>query len=356
MKIYELSADVEQFEWLTPKEDYDYAFMEQFNGEKLKDNWEKIEIVRIKEHKKKLPIGNLSRFLGGAPIFDETAKKILEPVVLSNCEFLEVENSEKKLWIGNVITVIDCLENDFTKNGYIAPSEYVFKTEKIGNNIMFKPFQNTLTKKVPLHGIMVTEKFKQIVEKNNLTGFKFELIWDDSNEEGALEGNGKENSVSSERETCYPYIRELEEDVKKEINDTLQEAMEVFQLKNITDGKMLASKINDIVDDILITHEYPKHYDDLDDVAVALGCLYGHALELGYGWTWKAVGKNKEDAMYSVVSPNENWFNPSLKFMYTILHGKNYSLVGNDNTCLLLYNMLEKKSKTTPAKKLTMLC
>jgi hypothetical protein len=76
----------------------------------------------------------------------------------------------------------------------------------------------------------------------------------------------------------------------------------------------------------------------------------------GLGWKWKEVGESKEDAMYCVVSPDENWVNPCMVFMQKILNGENIGADGrNDNTVMLLWNLAEQCMKNPPKNKLTIL-
>lgn len=159
------------------------------------------------------------------------------------------------------------------------------------------------------------------------------------------------------RESNYAYIADMDDEIMEEVVSMVNGAIKNFNIPQTTDGRELAKKINEIVDHILESGEYPDEYEDIQDVSVALGCLYGHALVIGYGWEWKAVGKNAENATYCVVSPDRNWMTPFMNYINKILTGVNYGVDGeNDNTCLLLYNMIEKTMQTVPEKKLNVLC
>lgn len=94
------------------------------------------------------------------------------------------------------------------------------------------------------------------------------------------------------------------------------------------------------------TNTFPEEYESLSDVCVALGVLFGQALCIGYGWNWQEFGDTKKKAVFGVVSPEKNFCNAPLNFIYQILQGNNIGLDGqNDNTVLLLYNMLEDIDK-----------
>lgn len=148
--------------------------------------------------------------------------------------------------------------------------------------------------------------------------------------------------VLPKRGYYYSYSAELPENVKNEIEQTFKKAVQVFKISNPEDGEAIATQLLEIVDSILETGEFPKEYEDIVDVAVALGVLFGQALCCGYGWTWKVFGVSKDDTVFGVVSPEENFCNAPLLYLNKILSGQNIGLDGrNDNTVLLLYNMLK---------------
>lgn len=156
------------------------------------------------------------------------------------------------------------------------------------------------------------------------------------------------------KDSYYPYVGEVEDEVVEEIMGMAQSAIQAFGVPYTEEGREIATCINGIVDNILETHEIPDCYESIDEVAMVLGCLYGFALGMEYGWEWKRVGQNEEDNMICMVSPDDNWFNPCAVYICNILNGHNTGLDGNnDNTCLLLFNMIENAIKSEPEKKLT---
>lgn len=91
---------------------------------------------------------------------------------------------------------------------------------------------------------------------------------------------------------------------------------------------------------------FPEEYKSLDEVCIALGALYGHSLNISYGWSWEVFGKTEEDSMCGVVSPEKNFCNPSFNYIYGILIGSNYgSDAKKENTVLLSYNMMSDIDK-----------
>lgn len=154
-----------------------------------------------------------------------------------------------------------------------------------------------------------------------------------------------------ERENFFSYVGELDFDVKEEIEQTSKTAIEIFKISNTENGQEMAQEIYNIVEKILSTGTFPSEYESIDDVAVALGVLFGQALCIGYGWSWQEFGDSKEEATFGVVSPQKNFCNAPMNFLFRILSGENIGLDGqNDNTVLLLYNMLadiDKNPKST---------
>ena len=152
--------------------------------------------------------------------------------------------------------------------------------------------------------------------------------------------------VLPKRESYYSYSAELPENVKNEIERSFKKAVRVFKINHSEDGEAIATQLLEIVDNILETGEFPEEYEDIVDVAVDLGVLFGQALCYGYGWTWKVFGVSKDDTVFGVVSPEENFCNAPLLYLNKILSGQNIGLDGrNDNTVLLLYNMLKDIDK-----------
>lgn len=142
--------------------------------------------------------------------------------------------------------------------------------------------------------------------------------------------------------SCYNYVGEMSEDVFNDIRWEAGRAVKIFNLTDLDDGRALATQVRKIVDQILETGEFPEEYEDIVDVAVALGTVFGNALCVGYGWKWMELGDSEENVVHSVVSPKGYFSNAPMIYLYRILTGNNIGLDGkNDNTVLLLYNMLE---------------
>ncbi|GAA0787797.1 hypothetical protein [Hathewaya limosa] len=147
-------------------------------------------------------------------------------------------------------------------------------------------------------------------------------------------------------ENYYDYISDLDDNTKNILKETIATASKVFCISNLNYGKIIASEIRCWIDRILETGTFPEEYKSLDEVCIALGALYGHSLNISYGWSWKIFGKTEEESMCGVVSPEKNFCNPSFNYIYSILIGSNYgSDVKKENTVLLSYNMMSDIDK-----------
>lgn len=144
------------------------------------------------------------------------------------------------------------------------------------------------------------------------------------------------------RETYYPYVAPLSDRLREKIESTFQAGVEMLGISDPEDGEVIAQAVKEAVDRILETGKYPEGCGSLSDAAVTLGVLFGQSLCIGRGWSWEMFGSSAEKAAYGVVSPERNFSNAPGSYLLRILRGKNIGLDGqNDNTVMLLYNMLE---------------
>lgn len=96
---------------------------------------------------------------------------------------------------------------------------------------------------------------------------------------------------------------------------------------------------------VLDSGEIPEDYNNLEEVAIDLGCFYGFAYGMGYDWEFMVVGEDEEDRLFCMMSEDQNWLLPFVHYMINII------CRGGENTCLLLYNMVADLIKTTPENK-----
>lgn len=358
MKIWKISAEVDQYDNLMPVKEFSPREYNLFDGTSLRNTWKTLAVQRM-EPEKKLKLSDFPGFT--IPVLSEKALVILKPYLANSAEELELFFQEKAYVAINVTAVLDVI--DYEKS--------VYKTFSDGKRIMFfekyafkespELMQHHIFKIVdePRRSPFVSDEFKKAVEDNHLTGFRFKLVWDSEETMKGAETEGRESLEEPKEgvaEEAFSYIGELDADVTAEIEQTVLFARKVFKIHKTVSGRQMAETVYSIVEKILREGKIPSKYDDLEDVSIALGCLFGQALVTGLGWKWKEIGESKEDAIYCVVSPDENYVNPCMAYLQRILGGKNIGGDGkNDNTVMLLWNMAEQCMKKTPKKKLTVL-
>jgi len=158
---------------------------------------------------------------------------------------------------------------------------------------------------------------------------------------GSFNKDKKEKKETIDR-NYFKYIAPLHDDVMIEIENTINRAKSIWVFRDDESGKEIAIKLNSIVDEILESKKLPPECEDLDDVAVLLGVMFGYAVCKGYGWEWMQLGDNEEDGFFSIVSPEKNFSNAPMPYLRRILVEQNIGLDGeNDNTVLLLFNMMD---------------
>lgn len=120
------------------------------------------------------PVGDFIYIAGaeGAFAINERARSVLFPLLVGRVELLPLYYGNERLHLVNVISVIDCLDEDrskverFPSTGLIFKViEPVFKEELLEGVHIFKFAKNSF--------IFVSDVFKKMVEEHNLKG----LYW-----------------------------------------------------------------------------------------------------------------------------------------------------------------------------------
>lgn len=136
-------------------------------------------------------------------------------------------------------------------------------------------------------------------------------------------------------------------DINDEISSLIQsETKEGLSLVNLSlDNKpydiILALKA--YVNDFLENDNANLSSDEIQDLAVRLGCVWGTIVCQVYKWKWQELrAEDEEYGAFYIVSPTTRFCIPPFRFFFDILNAKNIGLDGNnDNTIALLFNMLE---------------
>lgn len=143
--------------------------------------------LRLVEESPKLKRGNFAHSWGGGFIADTRAIDTLRPIIEESCELLPLEPYKgEALCILNVLTCIDCLDEGKTKRIIHSSGtrlaqieEYHFAPSRIAGSSLFKlPKQADFLTVTGL--VEPASEFKSIVEREGLTGLKFEELWSSS--------------------------------------------------------------------------------------------------------------------------------------------------------------------------------
>ena len=175
VKVYELWIDHNYRTYEpTPKGGYKSYI---FDGVPVKErNFDRIYPSKYKDEIDK-PIGDVFSVEVSSFILNEKSYKILYPYIKNEAQIFKVKCENDNLYVVNITNIIDCLDYDkseikrFPSSGRVMRViKYVFKIEKLRNTTIFK------LPEFPKGISYVTENFKNIVEKNNIKGFKFKEL------------------------------------------------------------------------------------------------------------------------------------------------------------------------------------
>lgn len=178
MKIWKLEFELDKYDNLKPEKEWSIEKIQSFDGRKQSVIWTPVKVVRL-EPEKKLGLSDAPGFYSHIPVFSKKAKDILEDCIFDSVELLPMINEEKEYWAVNITKILDCI--NYEKSIYktfpdgkriLRFEKYFFNEKKLVNENIFK------IKDKPLAAAFVSDEFKDIVEFNNLTGFKFNLVWD----------------------------------------------------------------------------------------------------------------------------------------------------------------------------------
>lgn len=134
---------------------------------------------------------NFSRFMGVSVnfILDQKAKDVLENNLNDALEFIPIKCEDKTLYLmyvmenapydyNNIVrenTIVMVNPKTGEKQNMLVPSrvkKFAFKEKDVENKDIFRPILDAAYKSE----IFVSQRFRQIVQDNNLSGFKFTKI------------------------------------------------------------------------------------------------------------------------------------------------------------------------------------
>lgn len=175
IKVYELWMDHTYRSYETVSKQGYKSY--QFQGDKVINREFDSILPSVHKTEKDKPIGDVFSVEVSSFCLNEKAYKVLKPYLEKHCQIFETLNQDEKIYVVNVTDMIDCLDYDkseikrFSSSGRVMRIiKYVFKTEKLTNATIFK------LPEFPKAISYVTEEFKNVVEENNIKGFKFKEL------------------------------------------------------------------------------------------------------------------------------------------------------------------------------------
>ncbi|MGN4614554.1 imm11 family protein [Bacillus cereus group sp. MYBK71-2] len=184
MKIWELRSsfdDYQSFQLLKYKEDKKY-FEGKFNSTAiLLDSWGEIFIECIEGDKP----SDCPHFWGetGSIMISEQAKKLLEPLIGADVEFLPlVHNKTNEVYyVVHVLNVLDAIDSNkaiFKKliTGLVIGCEkFAFIPNIVHNEMIFKVYIN---QRIHPTSVFVSDELRNTILESDLKGFEFIEVWD----------------------------------------------------------------------------------------------------------------------------------------------------------------------------------
>lgn len=174
MDIWRLHFELDQFDNLRPDKNWSPDEIQQFDGRKILERWTPLKLVRL-EPEKGLSLSDAPGFYSHLPVINGRAKNVLGKLFAGVAEVLPATNDEGEFWIINVTNVLDCVDYSnaivtrFRSGRVMMFDKYAFLADKVKQQHVFKIIEE------PLSCPFVSDDFKETVEQNQLTGFRFTL-------------------------------------------------------------------------------------------------------------------------------------------------------------------------------------
>lgn len=184
MNIWKLDVDFKEFEsfkLICEEKNYLKNFKRKItSASKLNGNLtgEKIHLIEGKVK------SDFPKFwsVSGTPMLSEKAATILNDIIYNDSELIQLNYSSENYYLINILTVLDAIDYEKSKfrkleTGLVVGLEsYEFNPEVLYNHNIFKLLLNG---RIYNTAVFVSDKFKNVVEKEKLLGFKFTKVWSD---------------------------------------------------------------------------------------------------------------------------------------------------------------------------------
>lgn len=174
MRIYELIIN-EKSLCLAYVEDALHPINSRFGGESKLGVWTPIEVETYFKRKYR----EFVKYAIGQPVISASVKSQIGTDILSEVEFLPLIHKELDLVMLNITNVLDCVDwgrsdvSTTDAGNFAGFKKLVFDINKIPDQTyMFKIEETAGTT------VYVTDKFKELIEKNNIKGVDLPIVYD----------------------------------------------------------------------------------------------------------------------------------------------------------------------------------
>jgi hypothetical protein len=176
MKIYRYQPNGDQFESFLHEPNIQ-IILEQFtSGASLYEDWKPISLTTSSSDVREK--GYFPALCDWVPVFSELACAILKPYLKESVEFLPcaTEQNERHFLV-NILSIVNCLDKEKSD---IIYNPVTNRVSSIRSYCFNEACIDTMIFKIPETlglEVYVTDKFKNLVENNNLSGLLFEELW-----------------------------------------------------------------------------------------------------------------------------------------------------------------------------------
>lgn len=182
MKIYKVTSDVNEYQWIMPKDEADLFSYLSFDCVSKEQKWEAREMYIFNPKKKK---GNFFSLGGiGALVFDKTALDAMLTLFEMAGEILPLRLDNEILYALNILECTNALDQEHTKWSYYNNGargrilNYAFHKNRLTESSIFKIPETSKAEILTYAGIKdANDEFYHLYTKHNLQGLVFEEIY-----------------------------------------------------------------------------------------------------------------------------------------------------------------------------------
>jgi len=169
--------------------------------------------------------------------------------------------------------------------------------------------------------------------------------------------SNKQQGLFKKQKNPKAKVTPLENNVMQELRKMEKEAFELLGINENDSPNIIVNSIYEYIERLPGLNNGRHDADEIENISILLAVAWGFAVCKEYRWEWNYLEiKGKIERSYYIISP-EHWYCcPPFYFITKILSGNNAGLDGiNDNTVLLLFNMIKTLEEKIPNKKYTVI-